>query len=150
MNNYNESFIDTEDYAFSFSEEVNLSTDEKIQAIFSKEQPREIKAFAANILIGNIPAKKLNDNVGDTFELRGFFVKQVKFKDNHNGRYVTLFGYSETTLCAYVTTSDKVYDSLSKIVVVYGKPDIWKNGVKVRIRMNEIENGKAYCLEVLE
>lgn len=137
---------DAEDFALPFSEEVS----EKIQSVFADNQTREIKAYAANVLIGHIPAKKVNESVGDTFELCGFHTKLFRFKDEHDGRFVTLFGYTaQKNPCSYVTTSDKIYDALIKIVIVYGTPATWNNGIMVKIRMNTLENGKAYSLEVL-
>ena len=138
--------FDTEDFALSFSEEVS----EKIQSVFSDSQTKEIKAYAANVLIGHIPAKKVNESVDDVFELCGFHTKRFRFKDDHEGRFVTLFGFTaQKAPCAYVTTSDRIYDALMKIVIVYGIPAAWKSGITVKIRMNALENGKAYSLEVL-
>ena len=149
----NSNLFNAEDYSLSFSDEV--TTEEKIQCVFSDTQSHEMKAYAANVLIGNVPAKKLSDGVGDEFMLCGFHFKTFRFKDSddnradRHGRFITLFGLKEGSPCAYVTTSDKVYEALTKIIVVYGEPAKWKSDVPVRIRMNALENGKAYSLEVI-
>lgn len=142
----NTNLMNTEDYGLSFSEEVN----EKIQAVFADTEPQEMRAFAANVLIGNIPAKKLNECVGDTFELSGFHVKETKYSDGHTGKYVTLFGNIQGSPCAYGSASDKVYNAVMMIVAAYGKPAVWQQPIKVKIRMSTYgDNGKAYSLEIM-
>ncbi len=101
----NTNLMNTEDYGLSFSEEVN----EKIQAVFADTEPQEMRTFAANVLIGNTPARKLNECVGDVFKLSGFHVKDTTYNDGRTGKYVTLFGSLNGIPCAYGSTSDKVY-----------------------------------------
>lgn len=142
----NTNLMNTEDYGLSFSEEVN----EKIQAVFADTEPQEMRAFAANVLIGNTPAKRLNESVGDVFELSGFYVKETRYSDGHTGKYVTLFGKNNGILCAYGSASDKVYHAVMMIVAVYGKPSAWQQPIKVKIRMSTYgDNGKAYSLEIV-
>lgn len=142
----NTNLMNTEDYGLSFSEEVN----EKIQAVFADAESQEMRAFAANILIGNTPTRKLNESVGDVFELSGFHVKDTKYNDGRTGKYVTLFGNMNGSPCAYGSTSDKVYNAVMMIVAVYGKSETWKERIKIKIRMNTYgESGKAYSLEIL-
>lgn len=142
----NTNLMNTEDYGLSFSEEVI----EKIQAVFADAEPQETRAFAANVLIGNTPARKLNECVGDVFELSGFYVKDTKYNDGHTGRYVTLFGSLNGSPCAYGSASDKVFNAVTVITAVYGKPSSWKRHIKVKIRMNTYgDTGKAYSLEIV-
>lgn len=142
----NTNLMNTEDYGLSFSEEVI----EKIQAVFADAEPQEMRTFAANVLIGNTPAKKLNESVGDEFELSGFYVKDTKYNDGRTGKYITLFGSLNGIPCAYGSSSDKVYNAVMMIVAVYGKPIAWKQRIRVKIRMSTYgDNGKAYSLEIL-
>ena len=91
----NANLMNAEDYGLSFSEEVN----EKIQAVFADTESQEMRAYAANVLIGNTPAYKLNEHVGDEFELTGFHVKDVKY-EGRSGKYTTLFGSLKGKPCA--------------------------------------------------
>lgn len=142
----NTNLMNTENYGLSFSEEVS----EKIQAVFADTEPQNMRVFAVNILIGNTPAKKLNECVGNVFELSGFHIKDTKYNDGHIGKYVTLFGSQDGSPCAYSSASDKVYNAVMMITAVYGKPETWKQRIKVKIRMNTYgENGKAYSLEIV-
>lgn len=151
----NSNLVNTDDYGLSFSDEYS-GIDEKIQAVFSDSESNEIKAFAANVLIGNIPSQKVNESVGKTFKLCGFFIKDVTFRDERKGKYTIMFGNDSNGLCAFATTSDKVYEALMLITAVYGKPAAWKKQINIRIRMNTVgdrsgdSNNKAYSLEVLE
>lgn len=149
----NTNLMNADDYGLSFSEEVNADINEKIKAVFADSETSEMKVFAANVLIGNTPAKKVNENVGKTFEMCGYYVKDVKFKDNDKiGKYTILFGHSSDSPCAFATSSDKVYKALMNIVAVYGEPLLWTKPIKIKIRMNTIDNSsgsKAYSLEVL-
>lgn len=123
----NADLMNTEDYGLSFSEEVN----EKIQAIFADTESQEMRAYAVNVLIGNIPAYKLYDD--------------------RTGKYTTLFGRSAGKPCAYGSSSDKIYNAVMMITAVYGIPAAWKQRIKVKIRMNTYgDTGKAYSLEVME
>lgn len=142
----NTNLMNAEDFGLSFSEEVN----EKIQAVFADAEPQEMRSFAANVLIGNTPARRLNECVGDVFELSGFHVKDTTYNDGRTGKYVTLFGSLNGSPCAYGSTSDKVYNAVMMIVAVYGKPERWKQRIRVKIRMNTYgDNGKAYSLEIV-
>ncbi len=145
--------LNPDDFALSFSEEVNEGLTAKIQSVFPDTTAAELKAFAANVLIGHIPARKLNECVGDTFELCGFYVKDVLLvggNQKRNGKYTVLFGHSGKEPRAYATTSDKIYEALSKIIAVYGNASDWKQGIPVRIRVNTLESGnKTYSLEVI-
>ncbi len=146
MENYN--IPDANDFGLSFSDEFN----DKIQAVFSDNEGDDIRAFAANVIIGNIPAKKLSENIGHEFGLSGYYVKETQFKEsNRKGKYIIMFGRNSEGLCAYSSTSEKVYDALSAIISAYGKPSTWRKTVNVRIRMNSIDEngGKTYSLTVL-
>lgn len=147
--------INADDYALSFSEEYS-GINEKIQAVFPDSESNEIKAFAANVLIGNIPARKVNENVGKNFKLCGFYIKNVTFRDERKGRYIVMFGNDSNGVCAFATSSDKVYEALLLITAVYGNPAEWKRNINVKIRMNIVgdssgsNSNKAYSLEVLD
>ncbi len=128
--------------------------DEKIAAAFAPEET-SLQAFTANVLIGNVPAKRLNDCVGEGFRLFCYYAKKIKLPDGKEGKLITLFGkkdagrYHSPEPCAYTTTSLKVYDALKKIAMVYGQ-NLTEKGVNVRIRMNKLDNdSKAYTLEVV-
>lgn len=142
-----ENLMNPENYGLSFSEEVN----EKIQAVFADTESQEMRAFAANVLIGNNPAFKLNEHVGDEFEMSGFHVKDVLY-DGRSGKYTTLFGSINGKPCAYGSSSDKVYNAVVLIAAIYGMPAAWKQRIKVKIRMNTYGNNdsKAYSLEIVE
>lgn len=97
--------------------------DERIAAAFAPEEP-SLQAFTANVLIGNIPAKRLNDCVGEDFRLFCYYSKKINLPDGKSGKLITLFGkriekeYGKRGTaepCAYTTTSLKVYDALKKI-----------------------------------
>lgn len=142
----NANLMNAEDYGLSFSEEVN----EKIQAVFADTESQEMRAYAANVLIGNTPAYKLNEHVGDEFELTGFHVKDVKY-EGRSGKYTTLFGILKGKPCAYGSSSDKVYNAVMMIAAVYGIPATWKQRIRVKIRMSTYgDTGKAYSLEIME
>ena len=148
----NTNLMNAEDFGLSFSEEVT----EKIQAVFSETVNPDMKPYAANILIGNLPAAKLNEHVGDRFELHGYHVKNTAFSDGRNGKYTTLFGRNpfgkQDELCAYGSASDKVYKAVMAITAVYGTPDKWKDPIFVEITMNtfgQSGSGKAYSLKVI-
>lgn len=147
MDNY--SIPDADDFGLSFSDD---EFDDKIQAVFSEHEGDDIRSFAANVIIGNIPAKRLNENVGAKFGLSGCYIKDIQFtKNNKKGKYIIMFGRDDEGLCAYCSTSDKVFDALSAIISTYGRPSEWVKSVNVKIKANVIdENGrKAYSLEVL-
>ena len=139
--------MDDYDLDLAFEDSVDLF-DERIAAAFATEEP-SLQAYTANVLIGNIPAKRLNDCVGDSFRLFSYYSKQIKMPDGKQGNLVTLFGKKQTEPCAYTTTSLKVYEAMKKIAMVYGQ-SLPKKGVEVRIRMNKLDNdSKAYTLEVV-
>ncbi len=143
----NTNLMNAEDLGLSFSEEVN----EKIQAVFAETVKPDMKPFAANVLIGNIPAAKLNEHVGDCFEMHGYHVKNVTYSDRRTGKYTTLFGYAHGKPCAFGSSSDKIYQAVILITAVYGTPANWSNPIRVKIRMSTYgETGKAYSLEIIE
>jgi hypothetical protein len=149
MNDYTNFDNNSDEFAFSFSDELPFGAMQKIQSAFGGENDA-LKKYAANVLIGNIAAKKVNENVGDEFTMYGFHAKKFKYKDNNrDGVYTIMFGYFNGESCAYCSSSDKIYESIMSILYVYGDVSNWKNGVTVRIRMNTISNGKAYCLEIV-
>ena len=149
MSDYN-CFENIDEYAPY--DDISFSTLQKLESALG-DGSNELKAYAANVLIGNIPAKKVNEYVGDSFMLCGFHIKKVKFKDSgREGMFTVMFGKDRSggNCCAYCSASDKIYESVMKILYIYGDVSNWKSsGIAVRIRMNEIDGGKAYCLEIL-
>ena len=138
-------FMELDDYGFSFSEEVNA----KIQAVFADDEKQDMRKFAANILIGNENAARLNEHVAEEFELCGFHIKETRYSDR-TGSHTTLFGRRDGEPCAYGSSSEKICRSVLMIAAAYGMPSKWNAPVKVRICMDQYgETGKAYCLEVL-
>jgi len=130
-------------------EQIPFGAMQKLQSALGSGSG-ELKAYAANVLIGNVPAKKVNECVGEGFTLYGFHAKKVKFKNSgRDGMYTVMFGTSDKGICAYWSASDKIYESLINILYVYGDVSQWENGIPVKIRMNEVSNGKAYCLEII-
>ena len=144
--------MNPDDYGLPFSEDVAA----KIQAVFAEGVEPNLKAYAANVLIGNVPAAKLNENVGERFALYGYHVKDTSYQDGHTGKYTTLFGTKQTNgnsePCAFASASDKIYNAVTFIAAVYGIPATWKKPIWVKIRMNtygDNGSGKAYSLEVV-
>ena len=139
---------------FAFSDEIIAGAMQKMKSALGDSDDK-LKAFAANVLIGNTPAKKINENVGDEFKLCGFHYKDVKFKDKNDGtkerigKYTVMFGYCNGQPCAYATSSDKVYEAVTKILYIYGDPSNWNAGINVRIRMNNTDNVTSYSLEII-
>ena len=122
----------------------------KIQAVFAEEVEPSLKIYAANVLLGVIPAAQLSESVGVQFELRGYHIKDVKYRDNRTGKYTTLFGFNHSSPCAFASSSEKIYNAINCITAIYGTPDKWKKPIWVKIRMSTYgENGKAYGLEVI-
>ena len=139
-----------ENYGLDFAEEVTTGITEKINTVFPSNESMQMKAYAANVLIGNVPAKKVSDCVGDVFNLCGFYVKDVLFREsNKKGTYTYMFGKKDNVPCAYCTSSEKVYDALKKIIIIYGEPKVWKQSIKIKIRMNTENDSKAYSLELV-
>lgn len=145
----NNLFANTDDYTFSFSDEVMVGTMQKLQsALGDGDSP--IKAYAANVLIGNEITQKVNDSVGVEFILRGYHCKKFKYKDSDRSAvYTVMFGTLNSNYCAFSTTSEKIYESIMHILYVYGDVTNWNGGIAVKIKANALENGKAYCLEII-
>lgn len=141
-------FANESAFGLPMDDEQELKLDEKIQAVFAPDD-RELNAYMVNTLLEHIPAAKLHDNIGTVFTLYGYYSKKVKFSDGKSGRITFLFGRNmdDTAPCAYTTASDKVYDALRTIAMVYDNKFV--HGVKVKIRMNTHENGKSYTLKVV-
>jgi hypothetical protein len=139
----------TDEYAFPFSDEATIGAMQKLQSALSGSG--ELKAYAANVLIGNIPAKKVNESVGCEFKLCGFHAKKFTYKESkRDGVYTIMFGISSNDkFCAYCCASEKIYESLLHILYVYGDISRWGSGISVKIRMNDVGDVKAYCLEII-
>jgi len=140
----------TDDFAFD-SEEISAGALQKLQSAINGNAGKELKAFAANVLIGNIPTKSVNEHIGDVFRLCGFNVKNFKYKGSgRDGKYTVMFGYDKSDKpCAYNSTSEKIHEAIMKILCVYGDVSDWNGGISVRIRMNTADGVKAYSLEVV-
>lgn len=135
-----------------YDEEDFLFDTDKVNALFS-DNGEDMKKFTANVLIGHIPAERLNNHVGETFTLSGFFCKQRTFQDGKTGNITTIFG-KQNEPCAFTTTSEKVLTSLKMISYAYGKPESWNDSIQVAIKMEEIKKSdgqtvNVYSLEVV-
>ena len=150
-NNYNSLEINADDFTFSFSDDVSIGTMQKLQSALSAGGS-ELKIYAANVLIGNIPARKVSENIGVQFNFCGFHAKPVTFKDSkRKGVYTIMFGRENNgNPCAYSSSSDKVYEAILKILYIYGDATNWNSGIDVKIRMNVLDgDNKAYSLELV-
>lgn len=99
----NTNLMNTEDYGLSFSEEVI----EKIQAFFADAETQEMRTFAANVLIGNIPGRKAQRICWRYIRAEWLLRQGHKDNDGRTGKYITLFGSMNGNPCAYGSTSDK-------------------------------------------
>ena len=154
-NNFNSLEINTDDFVFSFSDEFSATTIQKLQSALSDDGAGfgKLKMYAANVLIGNLPAKKVNESVGVKFTLCGFHAKPFTFaKSGNKGIYTTMFGKEKNgDPCAYCSSSDKIYEAILKILFIYGDASNWNGGIDVKIKMNMLDEGnRAYSLEVME
>ncbi len=141
-----ESLMNMDDFFFS-AEDDSLA--EKIAAFFPKTSPASDAAFMANVAIGNVKPDRLNDYVGQTFRLCGYHTKKRRFQDGKDGKISTLFCRdSADKLKALSTTSEKVYDALSIISMIY-RENIG-SGIPIKIRSYQTGNqGTGFTLEVL-
>ena len=87
--------MDGNDFEYLTDESDVDFFDERIAAVYAPEEP-SLQAFTANVLIGNIPAKRLNDCVGDSFRLFSYYSKQIRLPDGKQGKLITLFGKKRT------------------------------------------------------
>lgn len=134
----------------NFDEDFEELYDPILDSIYPNNNYSELKPFIANVLIGNISAKRLNNSIGYKFTLYGFHAKQVTFSDDKIGRITTIFGITDNNeLCAYSTTSDKVLTACRIISSVFGD-ELTKNGIPVIIREKKNDKGTSYTLEVVK
>ena len=141
-----DSLINMDDFFFSTEDDALA---EKIAAFFPKTSPTSDAAFMANIAIGNVKPERLNDHVGQTFRLCGYHAKKRRFQDGKDGKISTLFCRdSADKLKALSTTSEKVYEALSIISMIY-RENIG-SGIPIKIRSYQSGNqGTGFTLEVL-
>ena len=141
-----ESVMNMDDFFFSADDNALA---EKIAAFFPKTSPTSDAAFMANIAIGNVKPERLNDHVGQTFRLCGYHAKKRRFQDGKDGKISTLFCRdSADKLKALSTTSEKVYEALSIISMIY-RENIG-SGIPIKIRSYQTGNqGTGFTLEVL-
>ena len=141
-----ESLMNTDEFFFSAEDDALA---EKIAAFFPKTSPAADAAYMANIAIGNIKPERLNDHVGQTFRLCGYHTKKRRFQDGKDGKISTLFCRdSADQLKALSTTSEKVYEALSIISMIF-RENIG-GGIPIRIRSYQTGNqSTGFTLEVL-
>ena len=141
-----ESLMNMDDFFFSAEDDALA---EKIAAFFPKTSPTSDAAFMANIAIGNVKPERLNDHVGQTFRLCGYHAKKRRFQDGKDGKISTLFCRdSADKLKALSTTSERVYEALSIISMIY-RENIG-SGIPIKIRSYQTGNqGTGFTLEVL-
>ena len=147
-----DSIMNPDDFGLFVSESFDNALMEQIQSAFAATDS-DLKRYAANVLIGNASARRLSDAVNQEFQLYGFHVKDATFEAGKKGHIIYLFGMCSVQrsirLCAYSTTSEKVYYALKVIASLYGN-SMGKDGVHVKILMNALDNdSKSYSLEVL-
>lgn len=146
-----ESIMNPDDFGLFVSERFDNALMEQIQSAFATTNA-DLKKYAANVLIGNTSACRLSDAVNQEFQLYGFHAKDASFESQKKGHIIYLFGMKEkpsAQLCAYSTTSEKVYYALKVIASLYGN-NMGKDGVHVKILMNAHDNdAKSYSLEVI-
>ena len=135
-----------DDFTFSTSDE----SFQKLQSALESGANEDLQKHAANVLIGNIAAKKVSDNIGVEFTLRGLYMKDITFRDSKlPGKYIVLFGQKDDVPVSYYSTSFQVYEAVKMILCVYGDVSKWGGGIPVRIRMNSQKDIKAYSLEIV-
>ncbi len=141
-----ESLMNADDFFFSDEDE---SLSEKIAAFFAKDNSKADAAYIANVAIGNIKPDRLNDAVDQTFRLCGFHTKKRKFQDGKEGKISILFCRDNADkLKALSTTSEKVYEALSIISLIYR--DNIGNGIPIKILSYQTQKqGTGFTLEVL-
>ena len=141
-----ESLMNAEDFFFSAEDDALA---DKIAAFFPPSSSTADAAYMANVAIGNIKPDRLNDVVGQTFRLFGYHAKKRRFQDGKDGKIITLFCRdSNDKLKALSTTSEKVYDALSIISMIY-RENIG-SGIPIRIRSYQTGNqSTGFTLEVL-
>lgn len=142
-----ESLMNTDDFFFSAEEDALA---EKVAAFFPKNSPSTDAAYMANVAIGNIKAERLNDAIGRTFRLCGYHAKKRRFQDGKEGKISTLFCRdADDRLIALSTTSEKVYEALSIISMIY-RENIG-TGIPIKIQSYQTSNqGTGFTLQVLD
>ncbi len=140
----------TDNFGIYYEEDFEEIYAPELDAIYPNNNYSELKLYIANVLIGNISAKRLYRSIGDKFTLYGFNAKQATFDENKTGKITTIFGVTEKNeLCAYSTTSDRVYTACKIIASVYGD-ELARNGVPVVICEKKNEKSISYTLEVVK
>lgn len=139
-------FMNSDDFFFSVEDDTLA---DKIAAFFPNNSPEKEAAYMANVAIGNIKPDRLNDVIGQTFRLCGFHAKKRTFQDGKEGKIITLFCRDMSNqMKALSTTSEKVYEALTIISMIY-RNNIG-NGILIKVQSYQTNNqGVGYTLEVL-
>lgn len=85
----------------------------------------------------------LNDLVGEEINMKDLYIEERKVQ-NDNGEEITKYRtiIFDTEGKTYATASYGVFNTLKKIIAIYGSPT-WENGVKVTVAKRPIGNGKS-------
>lgn len=87
----------------------------------------------------------LNNCVGQKIKIKDIYVEQYLKQDEESEEATThyrtiLFADDDKT---YVSTSYGIYNTLRKIIGVYGTPDTWTEPVEVEVAKRPLGNGKS-------
>lgn len=86
----------------------------------------------------------LNDCVGQEIEIQDIYCEEKEVIDDTTGELKTkfrtiIFDKSGQT---YATGSYGIFNTLKKIIQIYGLPDTWEKPIKVKVAKRPIGNGK--------
>lgn len=93
----------------------------------------------------------LNDCVGQEINIKDVYVEEKQVLDDETGELKTkyrtiLFDENGQT---YATGSYGIYNTLRKIIQIYGLPETWTESLKVKVSKKPIGNGKTSLTLIL-
>lgn len=93
----------------------------------------------------------INEVINGEIEFSDVMITGVNLTNVETGEVsphplVTLFCPDGTT---YASTSDGVFSSVKKIMMVFGLPTEWTEPMKVKVRQVKTKRGQTFMLEVL-
>jgi hypothetical protein len=93
----------------------------------------------------------INEIINGDIEIKDVMLTGVNLTNDETGEVtahplVTLFAPDGTT---YASTSDGVFNSIKKIMMVFGLPTEWEEPIKVKVRQIKTKRGQTFTLEVL-
>ena len=93
----------------------------------------------------------LNDCVGQEISIKDVYVEEKQVLDDETGESKTkyrtiLFDENGQT---YATGSYGIYNTLRKIIQIYGLPETWTESLKVKVSKKPIGNGKTSLTLIL-